>query len=317
MPGSGGKTLSMQLALIQVPYHLGTPGLGTGQGPGRLILGGLAAALAGPGGAARVETVERAEPHEPDELRRVGRVNARVAERVAAALVGGALPVVLSGDCNASLGTLGGMARAGAGAPSVVWFDAHGDVNTPATSPSGFLDGMALAIALGRCHESLRLASGLEAPLDEKRLLLAAVRDLDAGEEAWLRGASTAVVRAGPLRDGGAPALAAALDAVVPPGGDVYLHLDLDALDPAEAPAVGFATPGGLALETMVEAVRLVARRGRLRALAVTNYDSASDEDDRTLRAAMRLVLAGVREAERVERVERVERAERGRPGAL
>ena len=288
----------MHVTIIQVPYHLGRPRDGVGRGPARLVLGGLADSLAGPGVSTSTESVEQIDlPAEEPEL--VARVNERLAERVRFAAVSAHHPVVLAGDCNSAIATLGGLAAAGRVAPAVLWFDAHGDVNTPATSPSGFLDGMALAIATGRSHDALRRRAGLEPPLPAERIVLIGARDLDAGEEDWLAESPVRVVRAEALQSIGLAVIAAPLARVVADTADVYLHVDLDALDPADAPATGYPTPGGLTPDTLAAVLRLAVQRFHVRALAVTNYDPERDEDDRTLGAAMRVVHSVVRAVER------------------
>ena len=288
----------MHLTIIQVPYHLGIPRVGIGRGPGRLVLGGLTDSLAGPGVSTSVESIEQLDTP-AGEMDLVQRLAARLATRVHAATDAGQLPVVLAGDCNSALGVLGGLAAAGCNAPGLLWFDAHGDVNTPETSPSGFIDGMSLAVATGRCHDDLRAASGLRQPLPEDRVVLAGVRDLDPGEEQYLVRSPIRVLRAAELRAAGPAALVPALDALARRTTDLYVHVDLDALDPAEAPATSYSTPFGLTTDTLVSALRLATARFRVRALAVTNYDPDADADDRTLAAAMRVVHAVARGVER------------------
>ena len=283
----------MHVAIIQVPYHLGRPNTGVGRGPSRLVLGGLAPALAGPGVETSASSVERIDQLS-GELDMVARVTARTAHEVAQAVEANRLPVVLAGDCNACVGVLGGLARANR-APGVLWFDAHGDLNTPETSTSGFLDGMALAVATGRCHDVLRAAAGLERPVAEEAVVLAGARDLDPAEELHLAQSPMQLVRAAAMRTGGGDALAPALTVLHDRRADLYIHLDLDALDPSDAPATGYRVPGGISADAMAQALRLGAARFQVRALAVTNYDALRDTDDRTLAVVMRMVHTVVR----------------------
>jgi arginase len=226
-------------------------------------------------------TVRAAGPEPADEVAAVRRANRALAAEVRRAVATDRTPLVLAGDCNSALGTVAGLGRGRVGA---VWFDAHGDFNTPATSPSGFLDGMALAIVAGFCHEPLwRDQPWL--PVKGSRMLHAAGRDFDRGERQRLAEAGVQVVGADQLRKGGLDALGPALDVVGQEVQDAYLHVDLDALDPAEGTPNQYAAPGGITLRELERALDLVASRLRVRAAAVTAYDPAADKDGRALRA--------------------------------
>ena len=285
----------MRESIIQVPYHLGRHGTGTALGPARLT-------GSGPGCARPDERVETVEVEMPPEVAaldgragdaaRLALVNAGLAERVQRAVNAGRLPVVLAGDCNSAVGTLGGIARAGSPPPAVLWFDAHGDVNTPETSTTGFIDGMALAIALGRCHDPMRRAAGLEPPHSHARAMLAGVRDLDPGERMWLASSGMATVGADTLLASGAAGMDAVLDRLRGESASAYVHLDLDVLDPAVAPGAGYQVPGGLDERLLTDVLARIRRRFRLAAVAITNLDPACDDDDRTVRVALRLLRA-------------------------
>ena len=283
----------MRESIIQVPYHIGRRGTGTALGPARLTGSGPACARPDE----RVETVEVEMPPEvaaldgPEgDLARLALLNAELARRVERAARAGRLPVVLAGDCNAAVGVLGGLRLAGAAAPAVAWFDAHGDVNTPVTSTTQFIDGMALAIALGRCHDAMRLAAGLEPPHLVERTMLAGVRDLDPGEREWLASSGMAAIGADTLLASGGASMDAALDRLRGEAASAYVHLDLDVLDPALAPATGYRVAGGLDERLLADLIARIRRRFRLAAVAITNLDPARDEDGRTVRLALRLL---------------------------
>jgi arginase len=140
-------------------------------------------------------------------------------------------PVVYAGDCMASIGVLAGLERKGL-FPSIYWFDAHGDFNTPETSPSGFLGGMPLAMITGRGDQSILEAVGLT-PVPDDKVVLSGARDLDPGE-------AEAIARSGLVR-----LSVHDVAHVVPPGGPLFVHLDVDVVDPEEMPAVGYPAPGG------------------------------------------------------------------------
>lgn len=157
------------------------------------------------------------------------------------------LPVALVGECTLAPAALAGSRRrAGERGLACVWLDAHGDLNTPATSPSGFLGGMPYAIALGLCHPELAAAAGLE-PLDAWHAALVGARDLDPGERALLD--RTRIVEAATVE--------AAL-AALPEDVALHLHVDGDVLDPALHPAVDFPAPGGWDEAALADAVAQV-----------------------------------------------------------
>jgi arginase len=204
----------------------------------------------------------------------------------------GALPMVLAGNCNTALGTVSGARTAlGDGDPSagslgVIWFDAHGDFNTPESTVGGFFDGMALAVLTGRCWRSLTGTIPGFGALPERCALLVGARDLDAGERALLRESEIALVSP----DAIAESLEANLDRLRAQVRDVYLHLDLDVLDPAEGRANGFAADGGLTLTELLATLDCIAERFRIRAVALTAYDPVADADGRAGAAALRVL---------------------------
>jgi len=179
----------------------------------------------------------------------------RVAATVADAVRLGGSPTVVSGDCTTSLGTVCGLQQAGID-PAIVWFDAHGDVQTLETTASGYLGGIPLRILVGYRPELISSAIGL-APVVEDRVLLVDARDLDPPEVEYL--ARSAIRRC--AVDG--------ISAAVLPDGPVYLHVDLDVVDPGDLPGLLFPAPGGPRLPAVAEAVSRILATGRVVAFGV------------------------------------------------
>ncbi|HEV2122384.1 MAG TPA: arginase family protein [Chloroflexota bacterium] len=271
----------MQTHLIAVPYDSALRGWRMGAGPERLLDGGLEDELRAAGHQVRIEYIE-ADSDAPAEIRTAFELNRALAGRVRDAREADALPVVLAGNCMTAVGTLAGLG----GTPAVLWFDAHGDFNTPETTPSGFLDGMALAMLTGRCWANLaRTVHGFQ-PVPERDVVLVGARELDAGERVLLDGSEIALLAPEQARTQLAPVLAKLS------GREAYVHLDLDALDPAEGRANGLAVPGGFTVDEACAALEQIGHTLRVRAVALTAYDPVCDSEGRICRAASRLLGA-------------------------
>jgi arginase len=288
----------MRVWLIAVPYDLGRCDVGSGRGPGAYLKAGAAEALRARGHVVDVVTVKRERPFE-DEISAVLDVDRVLAQAVEDALFEDALPVVVAGNCNAAVGVQAGLQRGGAIDAGLIWLDAHGDFNTPATTETGYLDGMPLAMVCGRAYgEAIERELDVE-PLPEAAVVHAGGRDFDREERASLIGSSVRVVDGADLREKGpAEALVPALDALarerrdfwgldaddVPPA---HLHIDLDVLDPAAAPGVTFPSPRGLSAAQLLESIDLVRERFRLAAVTVTSFTPSRDEAGTTLAAGL------------------------------
>jgi arginase len=280
----------MDLSLFVVPYDMAVHGYGMGRGPVHLLHQGLAGALAREaGGSLHAETVEVPSEPPPAEIRTAFELARRLAPRVATTIDQGRLPVVLTGQCSSALGVVAGLAGRD---PGVVWFDAHGDFNTPETTASGFLDGTALALVLGHCWQRLAASVPGFRPVPEAQVVLAGARDLDPPEEERL--AASAVHR---LRPAEVPGRVGETVRTAASGRGLYLHLDLDVLDPAAGSVNRFAAPGGVSVDDLVAAVTAVGRAGRIRAVTLSAYEPSLDTDGRVAAAVFAVARAAVRAA--------------------
>ena len=275
----------MQVCLIQVPYMIGDEHQGGSKGPQRYVQAGAEKLLAARGVAVTVERIERGKPFRDSSSASLA-VNKELAAIVRQAIEAGQLPLVLAGSCDVGMGILSGFDHAGCG---VVWIDAHGDFNTPESTISGFFAGMSVAVITGHCYQNLWAQIGNSAPIPEAATLMLGVRDLDAPEHERLQRSVIQVVK---WHEGKPQAdVSASLDELAKQVPEVYLHVDLDAFDPQVAPGiVDTPVPGGLSLQDMEEAIRAVAARFRIRAAALTTYNPDLDQDDKTLRAGLRII---------------------------
>ena len=280
----------MNITIIGVPYDLDQPYTGMGNAPDALLDAGLAQRLAAIGFttvlAEMLDISDSDEPHED----RLGHLLARIGYEVARSRSAGFFPLIVGGDCMVSIGALAGLLDP----PNtgVVWFDAHGDFNTPETTISGYLGGMPLACAVGRGLDKLRSQSKLSTPVPERNVALIGVRDLDPAEERALVASSVMLVRGTDL---GADTTTLdrtlhALDTLP----QLYIHIDIDVLDPVEAPGVDYPAAQGLRLAELRDAIQRTARMGNLAALAITAVNPEKDIDGRTVSAALDMIEAAL-----------------------
>jgi arginase len=264
----------MNIRVLNVPYDSGQYRARMGCGPDRLFESGLKPLLTRLG-----HKFVREEITAPDsylaEIKTAFALCRTVADRVCASQRDGYFPIVLSGNCNTAVGTISGCGCQNTG---VVWFDAHGESTTPDTTTSGFLDGMGISILTGQCWATLARTIPGFAPVPGEHILLVGARDIEPDEVTLLdRTGVTRVLRTEHLGSQLA-SLAQQVDGI-------YLHLDLDVLDPTEAIGNQWVPPGGLTIESIKEAVKTIQAHTRIKALGIASYDPEADHDGRALAA--------------------------------
>jgi arginase len=204
----------------------------------------------------------------------------------------GHMPLVLGGDHSVALGTLTGLRRDGPG--GVLWIDAHGDLNTPATSPTGNVHGMVLAAALGLGGTEFEDDAWTLPAVDPTRVALVGVRSLDPAERALLGELGASVHTMSDLdRLGVEVAVREALEHIAGPG-FVHVSLDMDVLDPDVAPGVGTPVRGGLTYREAHLAMELVAESGVAGSLEVVEVNPILDRENETARLAVELVASAL-----------------------
>ena len=292
----------MQVEVVGVPLDLGAARRGTDMGPSAIRYARLHEAISGAGhtvtdlGNLHVPVPE-SRVEERAALRYLPEVAGTCAE-LAAAVEGilrrGSLPLVLGGDHSIAIGTLAGRRRAGLSG-GVIWLDAHGDFNTPATTPSGNIHGMPLAVATGRGADAL-LAIGGEHTAAEGTTVLVGVRALDAAERRALHASRVTVFTMKDVDQNGIAAVMQRALAIASEDGRQGFHLscDLDVLDPMYAPGVGTPVTGGLSYREAHLAMELAADSSRLTSLEVVEVNPILDERNRTARVAVELVASAL-----------------------
>ena len=187
--------------------------------------------------------------------------------------------VVASGDCLTALGTVAGLQAVGAD-PAIVWLDAHGDVQTPETSSSGYLAGMALRLLTGYRPELIADRLGLR-PVSENRIVLVGARDLDPPEVTYLDQSQIGRCQVTDL---------AVADL---PDGPLYVHVDLDVVDGAELPALRYPTPGGPGADRVADALSLLVGTGRIAAVGIACSWFPGRDAARLIAPHLEIALAG------------------------
>jgi arginase len=290
--------------VIGAPTDYGADRRGVDMGPSAIRYARLAAALESAGLACEDGgdvPVPRPEGRDPDAaapkeghakfLREVATVSERLATRVADALAADTTPLVLGGDHSVGIGSIAGTAReADIG---VVYLDAHGDFNTPATSPSGNVHGMTLAASLGLGAFGAPDASWARAPgLSPEDVALVGLRDLDPGERELLRDCDAAAYTVSDVDERGIAAiLDEALARLDAPDG-LHVSVDVDVLDPTVAPGVGTPVRGGLTYREAHAALEAVAESGRVRSLELVEVNPILDEHNATAELAVELAAS-------------------------
>src|SRR5215218_10073853 len=291
----------MEAAIIGAPLDLGAGRRGVDMGPSAIRYAGLEERLTALGvdcvdrGNVATPVAEATAEHHPRArfLPAIRATCERIAELVGAALDDGRIPIVLGGDHSVALGTLGGLAsRRGPGA--VLWFDAHGDLNTPATTPSGNVHGMPLAAVLGRAGAGFESDRWPLPALDPDRVALIGVRSLDPGERAVVKDSGLAVYTISDIdRRGVEPVLREALERVSA-APFVHISLDLDIVDPDVAPGVGSPVRGGLSYREAHLMMELVAESGALSSMELVEVNPILDHENETARLAVDLAASAL-----------------------
>jgi len=290
-----------EIAIIGAALDLGQGRRGVDMGPSAIRYAGLEERLQSLGyhvrDAGNVETaVQEATALRDERARFLPEIRdtcERIAALVAEAAAAGAIPLVLGGDHSVALGTLGGLASVH-GKGGVLWIDAHPDINTPETSPSGNVHGMPLAAALGLAGPDFESDAWPLPALDPRRVALIGIRQLDDGERRLLRDAGVRVFTMSEIdRIGIERAVRESLDRVSG-GGFVHVSLDMDVLDPDVAPGVGTPVRGGLTYREAHLALELVAEFGLCGSLEVVEVNPILDRENTTALTAVELVASAL-----------------------
>jgi arginase len=290
-----------RVAIIGAELDLGAGRRGVDMGPSAIRYAGLGERLAAVGipsedwGNVYTRVRETMDAGE-ESARFLGEIREtceRIAEQVRNASENGLTPLVLGGDHSVAIGTIGGLASL-YGPGGVLWFDAHGDLNTPSTTPSGNVHGMPLAAALGRAGVGFESNSWPLPALAPEHVALIGARSIDPGEREAIKETGVAVYTISDIdRRGVEPVLQEALERVT---GAPFVHVsvDLDLVDPGVAPGVGSPVKGGLSYREAHLAMELVAESGLLTSLELVEVNPILDHENATAKLAVDLAASAL-----------------------
>ncbi|WP_026961556.1 arginase [Alicyclobacillus herbarius] len=287
-----------EIHIIGVPSDYGQGRRGVDMGPSAIRYAGLKEKLERLGYAVQdlgdvpVPTPEtRHIEHEKLKyLTEVISVCEALADEVREVVAAGHTPVVLGGDHSIAIGSLAGLAAAKKDF-GLIWFDAHGDMNTHETTPSGNIHGMPLAASLGIGHESLTGIGGISPKVKADKVVLVGARSIDADEADLIRQSGIHVFTMAEIDRMGMDAVMQKAIEIAGSGTDgIHLSLDLDGLDPMFAPGVGTPVNGGVTYREGHLAMELLAASGKLLSVDVVEVNPILDHRNQTGRMAVELV---------------------------
>jgi arginase len=288
------------ICLIGCPMDLGGGRRGVDMGPSALRIAGISAQIKAMGyaihdvGDILVHTPESQTRHDAKlkYLPEIAAVCRSLCDTVAAAIDAAELPVVLGGDHSMSIGTLGGIAsRLKPGARlGVIWIDAHPDINTPDSSPSGNIHGMPLAVALGHGSPELTGIGGTNPKVDPQNLVYIGLRSVDGGERGLIGELGIkafTMVEIDRLRITGV--VEKTFEYLLDRCDHLHVSFDVDSLDPTFAPGVGTPVMGGLTYREAHYVMDAIARTGRLASLEIAEVNPTLDHHNVTAEIAVSL----------------------------
>jgi arginase len=294
-----------RIRVIGVPLDLGASRRGVDMGPSAVRVAGLEARLEAlghevtDGGNIRVEIAEtQAAGNENARfLKQIAETCTRTAEAVVKTLEEGMTPLLLGGDHSLAAGSVSGVAhfyRRQSQPIGVLWIDAHSDINTPESSPSGNVHGMPLAALLGLGPEPLANIFGYAPKIAAQNTVLIGLRDIDAGERENIRRAGVAAVYT--MRDIDERGMRAVMEEALGVAGrgtaGYHVSLDMDWIDPEDAPGVGTPVRGGATYREAHLAMEIVADHGRLLSFEIVEVNPVIDEHNRTADLAVELACS-------------------------
>jgi arginase len=292
--------MNKKISLIGVPMDLGQMRRGVDMGPSVIRYAGVVERLENLGyevedrGDLRIGRPQRYdvkdEGNNLKDLDVVVEANQKLADEVVEAVSGGAFPLILGGDHSIAIGSLAGVAKERKNL-GVIWYDAHGDLNTGETSPSGNIHGMPLSASIGLGHDQLTGIGGFSPKVKPENIVIIGARSLDEGERKLIKDKGIRVYTMHEIDRLGMSKVMEEAAAHVTNGTDgVHLSLDLDALDPHDAPGVGTPVMGGPTYRETHLAMEILAEKNIITSAEFVEVNPILDVKNQTAEAAVALI---------------------------
>ena len=294
------------ICILGAPLDLGAGRRGVDMGPSALRLAGLNARLEllgyeaedlGNVAVAQQESTP-AGPENAKYLSQIAKTCAKLGSMVEAVITAGKFPLVLGGDHSVAVGTVSGVAHAfrqRGERIGLIWIDAHADMNTPESSPSGNVHGMPLACCVGNGPKELIEIFDYAPKIDGRNVALVGVRDVDLRERAVLRESG---VTAFTMRDIDERGLRAVMEQAIAianhAAAGFHLSLDMDSVDPTEAPGVGTPVRGGMTYREAHLAMETICDCSRMVSMEIVEVNPVLDEANRTASLGVELVMSAM-----------------------
>jgi arginase len=298
--------MAQKIRIIGVPMDLGASRRGVDMGPSALRVAGLQARIKQLGH--QVEDIGNISVKQPEEMS-YGEKRAKYLAEIADAckdlgaiveksLEESMLPVVLGGDHSIAAGTLSGIAahfRKKEKKIGLIWLDAHGDINTPESSPSGNVHGMPLAAAMGYGATELVELQGFKPKVEPQNISLVGIRDLDSQEKKLAKKSGVHVFTMRDIDERGMrEVMSDALKYAMDDTDGISVSLDMDFVDPSDAPGVGTPVRGGVTYREAHLAMEMIADSEAMVSLEIVEINPVIDEHNRTALLGVELVLSGL-----------------------
>jgi arginase len=292
-------TFQRTVSFLSVPFDLGAGRKGVDLGPSAIIQAGLVRRLTQLG----IDYIQEGEISSPvttksspnlqlKNMDEVVAVNTKLAEHVSGIVEKGNFPLILGGDHSIAIGTLSGLAQHYENL-GVIWFDAHSDLNTEETSPSGNINGMSLAIGLGNGHPLLTQIQSDEPKIKPSNVVIIGSRQLDTAEKAYIRSSGVTCFTMHDIdRMGMGQVIEKALGILSSATDGIHLSFDVNCLDPLVAPGTNNPVPGGVSYREAHFALELLHESGLITSAEFVEVNPTSDSDNKTARLAVEFICS-------------------------
>jgi arginase len=277
----------MKVKLILVPFDSSHFNMRMGAGPFHVRENGIVKALESAGHEVSCQEIEEPEKF-PTENATTFKILGWLKGEVFSALQHQYLPIILSGNCSATVGVMAGHNSTTTG---VIWFDAHGDCETPETTTSGFLDGMAISMLLNRSWQNLLARHQLHSPLTGKNIALIGARDLSNHEEQFIKTTGINHITVDEIKHFNTDAIKSICSEFVRSGMQkIHVHVDVDVIDPLVAPSNSYAVGKGLSTKEVFNMIDACKRVIPIASATISSYDPSLDGNNKMLQVINTLV---------------------------